>query len=229
MLEGPGILATDYLVENGGQLPELKPLTLNHLNKVLPSSWSRKNPVDVLGDASPNQFVAAVQACLNDEATDGVLAILTPQAIADATEVAQELASFQSQTNKTILACWMGEEEVQEGRKILEAHAIPTYRFPESAVDVFLRMYSHKKHLELLYETPPNIPQRFVPNKSKAKMIIEEAMTKGQHALEEQQSKAVLAAYGIPVNASFLAQNHNGSDPACTNDRIPCCVENCFP
>ena len=204
---GPGILATDYLMGHGGRLPDLKPTTLNHLNKVLPSSWSRKNPVDVLGDASPNQFAEAVHACLNDEATDGVLAILTPQAIADATEVAQELASLQRHTNKTVLACWMGEEEVQEGRNILEANSIPTYRFPESAVDVFLRMYSHKKHLELLYETPPNIPKRFVPNKSEAKKIIENAITKGQQALEEQQSKAVLAAYGIPVNTTFLAKN----------------------
>ncbi|MCB0688423.1 MAG: CoA-binding protein, partial [Saprospiraceae bacterium] len=131
---GPGILATDYLMENGGALPDLSEKTVSTLNKILAFSWSHKNPVDVLGDATPFQYGESVKACLAEPNVDGVLVILTPQNVTDATAVAEEVVKAARHSEKPVFAAWMGEEDVEGGRTVLEENKIPHYRFPERAV-----------------------------------------------------------------------------------------------
>ena len=126
---GPGILATDYLVSHGGQLPKLSPKVVSKLSQVLSHSWSRKNPIDILGDATPDHYGAAIEACIEDEGIDGVLVILSPQDVTDARSVAQVVADVVRDSKKPILASWMGEADVQEGREVLEENQIPNYRF----------------------------------------------------------------------------------------------------
>ena len=148
---GPGVLATDYLTVNGGTLASLSTKSIEQLNTLLPDHWSHGNPVDVLGDADAKKYCEAVKVCAADENVDAILAILVTQAVTEPEDVAKALV--QEKINKPILACWMGEGDVYEGREILEKGRIPNYRYPENVVDVFLKMHSYSKNLELLQQT----------------------------------------------------------------------------
>lgn len=202
---GPGVLATDYLVTRDGQLAHLSEKIIHQLNEDLPSGWSHGNPVDVLGDANAATYHQALAACLADENVDGVLAILTAQAVTDPAGAAREVVKAAANSHKPVLAVWMGESDVAEGRDVLEAGKIPHYRYPESAVDVFLRMCQYSRNLELLYETPEEVPQRFTPRKDSAWRIIRKALSAGRKHLTENEAKDLLACYAIPVGISRLA------------------------
>lgn len=196
---GPGVLATDYLVGNGGQIAELTKSTFQKLNQFLPTHWSHINPIDVLGDADSLTYINAVKACLQDENTDAVLAILTTQDMTDPTQVAKELATINTPKSKTILACWMGEQDVEEGRDVLGKANIPHYRYPESAVDVFLKMYHSAHNLKLLQETPLAIPENFNPDKINAAKLLKSILAEGRYQLMEPEAKQLLAYYEIPI------------------------------
>ncbi|MCB0571370.1 MAG: bifunctional acetate--CoA ligase family protein/GNAT family N-acetyltransferase [Phaeodactylibacter sp.] len=198
---GPGVLATDYLMRNGGALAKLAPETMEGLNSVLPAHWSHNNPVDVLGDASAEHYRQALELCLKDPNVDGVLTILTTQAVTNPTDVAKVLVEVSANYKKPILASWMGEEDVREGREILEAGKIPQYRYPESAVDVFIKMYRYSSNLELLYQTPPAIPQQTHLNTDVARAIIYTIMDEGRTILMENESKELMKSYGIATAA----------------------------
>ncbi len=198
---GPGVLATDYLMRNGGALAKLSPETMEGLNAALPAHWSRNNPVDVLGDASAEHYRQALELCLKDPGVDGVLAILTTQAVTNPADVAKVAVEVSKKYKKTMLASWMGEEDVREGREILEAGKIPHYRYPESAVDVFIKMYHYSRNLELLYQTPPAFPQQLHLQPEVARAIIYTIMGEGRTVLMENESKELMKSYGIPTGA----------------------------
>ncbi len=202
---GPGVLATDYLTTRGGKLAQLAEESITKLSEALPVNWSQGNPVDVLGDASPTAYRKAVEICLADEGVDGVLTILTTQTVTDAAGTASELVKAGKLTRKPVLAAWMGEKDVWEAREILEAGKVPNYRYPESAVDVFLQMWQYTRNVELLYETPPEAPRRFVPKRDAAWHIIRTALSEGRDYLLENEAKALLGCYSIPVGGNFVA------------------------
>ncbi len=202
---GPGILATDYLISRQGVLASLSENTLEQLNRLLPSHWSHGNPVDLLGDAGAEQYAEAVKCCMEDRDVDAILVILTAQSVTDPADVARRLIEIEAP--KPMLACWMGEKEVLDGREILEAGKIPNYRYPESAVDVFLKMYGYSNNLKMLYETPPNIPDRFNPEKDKARELIQQVLNTGRKQMTETEAKVLLQHYGIPVPMGKVVQS----------------------
>ncbi|MBK6948282.1 MAG: acetate--CoA ligase [Haliscomenobacter sp.] len=204
---GPGVLATDYLIRNGGQLARLSPKSLDELNQLLPSTWSRGNPIDLLGDASPDKYRKALQICIHDPGVDAALLILTPQYMTDPKGCAQAVAEAAKGSPKPVLASWMGEDEVQEGRQIFESGRIPNYRFPESAVDAFLRIWRYTRDLQLLYETPPAIPKDFSPDTDSAKQVVADLLSRDRQLLTEIEAKKLLSAYQIPVIKSHFCQN----------------------
>ena len=204
---GPGVLATDYLVNRGGKLALLSDGTYTGLDALLPKHWSRSNPVDVLGDTDADTFKKAVKICLDDDHTDAVLAIFTTQRVTDPTDAAKALASLNIPGSKTIFACWMGEEDVQSGRDLLELESIPHYRYPESAVEVFLKVYHYAHNLELLQETPPAIPARFLPRTDEARALIRNIKGSGRLQLMEHEAKDLLSWYDIPVAPGELVQS----------------------
>lgn len=208
---GPAILATDYLVQNEGKLARLQRSTVLELNKVLPPAWSRGNPVDLLGDATPERYRAALKTCLADKNVDAVLVIFAPQGISTAVEIAQVVVEVAEEAYKPIFACWLGEKEVLEGREMLEKGRVPGYRYPESAVDVFLHMWRYNRNLQLLHETPSEIPRQFTPNKAAVQALIEKALAEKRSSLSELEGKAMLAAYEIPVPESFLATSETAA------------------
>jgi acetyltransferase len=196
---GPGVMAIDELLERQGQLAELLPETIERLNGVLPPHWSHGNPVDVLGDALPQRFAAALDVVVADRNVDAVLAILTPQAMTDPTGTAELVAQSAAKTSKPVLAAWMGGHYVEPGREILSHAGVATYNLPERAVRAFLYLDSYRRNRELLYKTPRQVPLNGSLNRSAAHQKIDEFVAAGRATLTEMESKALLADYGIPA------------------------------
>lgn len=197
---GPGALATDALVLGHGELAELAAKTMGDLNALLPLHWSHHNPVDVLGDADAARFAQALRIVAGDAAVDGVLAILTPQAMTQPTHIAREVAEIAGQINKPLLASWMGAQSVQEGRGILNAAGVPTYDYPDEAAQAFVRMREHRLRLIWLSETQSAHAD---DDESEALPLVGEmidvVLKSGRTLMTEQEAKQLLQVAGIPI------------------------------
>jgi len=208
---GPGVLATDMLVGEGGELARLSEESFRKLDEILPAHWSRSNPVNVLGDAKADRFAKAVEIVSSDANIDGVLVILTPRPMTDAAAVAKELQKFKNLPGKPILASWMGADEVAEGEGILNASGIPTFQYPDIAARIFCYMWRYTRNLQALYETPALTagPSANAANHRRAEEIIQTARSANRTLLTELESKQVLEAYGIPTVDSRIATSED--------------------
>jgi acetyltransferase len=204
---GPGVLATDALITNGGQLAELSPETMDAYNNLLPAAWSHNNPVDILGDASPDRYAEALKIAAQDPNSDGMLVILTPQAMTDPTETAEQLKAYGQTLGKPVIASWMGGDDVKNGEAILNRSNIPTFPYPDTAARMFDYMAHYANNLRSLYETPklPNGSEGTDIQRELAVEIIEKARQAGRTILTEYESKQLLAAYGIPTVVTRIA------------------------
>jgi len=197
---GPGVLATDALIRSGGEMAPLSQDSMNALNQLLPRHWSHNNPIDILGDASPERYVQAVEIAAKDANTNGVLVILAPQANTDPTRTAEQLRPLARLDGKPIIASWMGGAEVANGIAILNRSNIPTFHYPDRAVRAFNFMWRYTYNLRGLYETPAlTQAPASVQDRTLAEDLIRRARVSGRTLLTEFESKRILEAYGIPV------------------------------
>src|SRR5580692_3083650 len=198
---GPGVLATDALMATSGELTVLSPETLRELDSFLSPHWSRSNPVDVLADADAERFVKAVEAVSKDPGSDGLLAVIAPQGLADPTQAARHMAKLARSTGKPLLASWMGGDGVAEGTEILNTAGIPTFSYPDTAARAFTYMWRYTYNLRGLYETPALLegPEPAVEAKRKVSEFVQQARSSGRTMLNEFEAKQLLASYGIPV------------------------------
>ncbi len=205
---GPGVLATDALIRAGGSLAQLSPPTLEQLNQILPPHWSHGNPIDVLGDAGPERFAQALEIVLRDPGSQGCLVILTPQAMTDPTATAAKVVETwrRSGSRQPILASWMGGALVDAGEQILNQAGIPTYRYPDQAARVFSYLWRFSDNLKALYETP-TLPPATAVERERVPQILAQARQQGRTLLTEVESKEILAAYGIPVVPTRVAES----------------------
>lgn len=204
---GPGVLATDMLISSGGELAEPSARTMEQLNQLLPAAWSHNNPIDILGDADSQRYAKAVEIAAADAGSDGMLVILTPQAMTDPTGTAEQLKPYARTTNKPLLACWMGGKDVEGGEDILNAAGIPTYKYPDTAARAFYYMYRYSYNLRALYETPALLADEYAGADGRAKVadLLAGVRQQGRTILTEFESKQVLAAYGIPTVETRIA------------------------
>ncbi|MCF7784871.1 MAG: acetate--CoA ligase family protein [Prosthecobacter sp.] len=197
---GPGALATDALVLGKGELAALSAQTMEDLNALLPECWSHHNPVDVLGDADAARFAQALRIVASDAAVDGVLAILTPQAMTHPTNIARDVSVIAGEIDKPLLASWMGAQSVQEGRGILNAAGVPTYDYPDEAALAFVRMREHRLRLIWLSET---LSAHADDDEGEALPVvggmIETVLKSGRTLMTEQEAKQLLQVAGIPI------------------------------
>ncbi|MBI3849930.1 MAG: bifunctional acetate--CoA ligase family protein/GNAT family N-acetyltransferase [Verrucomicrobia bacterium] len=203
---GPGALATDMLVNSGGQLAEFSETTRAALDQLLPPHWSHNNPIDILGDAGPERYAKAVELAARDANSDGVLAILTPQAMTEAVATAEHLKPFAKLDGKPLLACWMGGPAVEGGEAILNSSSIPTFKYPDRAARAFDLMWRYTQNLRSLYETPALNGTKSEPKSgSKPTELMAKARKAGRTLLTEFESKQILVAYDIPTVATRVA------------------------
>ena len=205
---GPGVLATDALIGGGGELAEISEATMEALNAFLPGPWSHNNPIDILGDAGADRYAKALEIAAADEHADGLLVILTPQAMTDAIGTARELTRFARIEGKPVLASWMGGEDVEKGAAILREAGIPTFPYPDTAVKLFNATWRFADDLKALYETPTGAHDGDEdPDRARAARIIDDARRDGRTLLTEVESKELLAAYGIPITETVVADS----------------------
>ncbi len=204
---GPGVMATDRAVDLGLTMATLSDATIEYLNQYLPPNWPHSNPVDIIGDAQADRYHHAVKACLEDENVDGVLAILTPQAMTKPLESAQALIALANTHRKPLLTCWMGETQVAEARDAFTKAHRPHFRTPEPAVEVFSHLSAYYRNQKLLMQMPGPLSHHVEPDVESARLIIEGAMQDHRKVLSEMESKALLSAFHIPVARTMVAHS----------------------
>lgn len=208
---GPGVLATDALITAGGALAEVSPGTIAELNKILPAAWSHNNPIDVLGDASADVYAQTLEIAGKDPGSDGLLVILTPQAMTDCTGTAEKLKQFGHIAGKPVLASWMGGKDVAEGEAVLNRAGIPTFPYPDTAARVFSQMWRYADNLRALYETPvPSASANdLASGRAQAGALLQSVRATGRTILTEAESKELLSCYHIPTVLTKVAKTES--------------------
>jgi acetyltransferase len=202
---GPGVMATDALVCRGGTLATLSDETLRRLDEVLPATWSHANPVDIIGDAPAERYRRTLELLLADAQSDAVLFIHAPTAIVPSADIARALAPLAKAASRNVLACWLGGDAVAEARRICSEAGIPSFDTPEDAVNAYLQIVHYRQAQNLLMEVPSAASTSFAADRAAARKVVRTALEQGRPLLSEPESKAVLAAYGIPVVQTRLA------------------------
>ncbi len=206
---GPGVMAADRAADLGIELSTLARTTVETLDTVLPPSWSKRNPLDIIGDADAARYRQALSACMADAAVDGVLVILTPQAMTQPLAIAEAVIEVAGHFNKPLLACWMGDAQVAEARAAFSRARIPNFRTPEPAVEVFSYISAYVRNQQLLLQTPGPQSHQIKPDGDGARIVIENILAGGRKILSEMESKALLAAFHIPVTKTVVVHSPN--------------------
>ena len=206
---GLAVMATDSLVARGGRLAELGSETIARLDAVLPPTWSHGNPVDLIGDAPGDRYAAALDAVLADPGVDAVLVLHAPTAIASGQEAAAAVAEVvrKRESRPDVFASWLGRAGAEQAHRALREAGIATYDAPDDAIAAFAHLRAHHASQVLLRETPPSLPADFAPRPADARAVIDGALAAGGEHLSEPESKAILAAYGVPVVPTRIARD----------------------
>lgn len=208
---GPGVMATDSLISLGGKLVKLSENTMEKLNNYLPPFWSHGNPIDVLGDATPERFAKSTEIVLEDENVDAVLVLLTPQAMTDPTATAEAIAKMSANTTKTIMAGWLGGKSMREGIQIFNNAGISSYGTPEQAIKAFMTLSDYSQNLKMLYETPKEVPVSFQYDRQKLREKYLKNIFPKAKILNEDDSKMLVNDYGIDTTHPTPAATEDGA------------------
>lgn len=206
---GPGVLAADWISEIKLQLACLTPEQALALKPEVPPLASLCDLIDVSEEAGPEHFKAAVEAAGKARQVDGVLVIFSPKIGIDSATIATALAQANKHLGKPLLTCLMGDASVGEARSVLNEAAIPTFRTPEAAVGAFGNIATFYQNQQLLQQTPPPMSDLAKPDVEGARMLIESVLAERRKVLTEMESKALLAAFHIPVTKTILARSVN--------------------
>jgi len=195
---GVGIIATDLLMDEGGELAALQPRTVTQLDRHMPRAWSRGNPVDIVGDADGARYAAAVDALADDRGVGAVLAMNVPTALTSSVEAARAVTGAPGAKMVPLIGCWIGGPQAEAGRKVLHEAGIPAYDTPLRAVRGFMHIVQYRRGQRALQRTPPSVPEARSDTQL-VRAIVHGALAEKRKVLTEPEAKRVLAAYGIPV------------------------------
>ncbi len=218
---GPGVMSTDRAEDVGIQMAQLNPASLESLNTVLPPHWSHANPIDILGDATADRYQQALEVCINDDNIDGILVILTPQAMTEPTLVAEYIIDGAKTSHKPVLASWTGGAKVQAGRDLFANSKVAHFNTPETAVDAFAFLANYAENQILLKQIPTVTDELAQPDVAGARLIIERVLSEGRQVLTAQESKAILAAFNIPVTQTISVASAKDAMIASETLRFP--------
>ena len=221
---GPAVLATDAAVLNKAYMALLDEATLKKLNEFLPSAWSHRNPIDILGDATAQMYGKTIEWVSRDKNTDGLLVILSPQDMTDPVATAQELLSY-SNKEKPLLASWMGGDAVAEGIKILTKGGVPVFEYPDEAAKTFGAMWRYSQNITSLYEVAELRDVELLKAEQRdnrlAHELIEQVRLQGRTLFTEAESKLLLSHFDIPVVETILALNESEAVDLCCQMGFP--------
>ena len=206
---GPGVMATDRAADLAVPLANLSDKTIADLDALLPATWSRSNPMDIIGDATADRYEAALRVALADPGIHMVVVMLTPQAMTDPTACARAVIAVvqdQAAPVKPVLACWMGETLVSEARALFDQAGIPQFRSPEAAVEALAYLLAFRRNQQALLQTPAPTPESEPGDIDGARMILAACRKAGRKVLTTRESKAILSAFRIPTSPTILAR-----------------------
>ena len=219
---GPGVLATDAVIEKGGKIAKLSSETIDKLNSFLPAHWSKGNPVDILGDSNEDIYQKTIEVCLEDKNIDGLLTICVPQVVADPRGLSDRIISLAKKSVKPITVAFPGEESVYHAKQLLNRNDVPAYSTPEEAVESYMYLYHYARNLELLYETPEELDINPSPSdQEKLKGIIEKALKEKRTILTEAESKQFIERYGIKTTGTIIAKTKSEAVKAADKTGYP--------
>jgi acetyltransferase len=204
---GPGVMAADRASDLEVPLAELSAATIDRISAALPAHWSHSDPVDILGDADSERYRAATEIVLADSHVDGLLVLLTPQAMTDPTACAEGVIAAAKQAHKPVLACWMGQNLVAQGRQRFADAGIPHFNSPEGGVDAFGYLACYRRNQKALLQVPAPLSKHREPDVEGARLIIEHALSERRRTLNNTESKAILKAFRIPASPSVNASS----------------------
>jgi acetyltransferase len=221
---GPGVIAADSAAENAVPLAELAPATMAALAPAMPRQCSSVNPIDILGDAPPERFRAAAAAALADPGVDALLALYSPVAVTPPEAAARAVAEAARSSAKPVFAAWLGDINPSESRAYLDSHGIPNFYTPENAVEAFSYLGVYRRNQTQLLEVPPAASQaesQAAPDLAAVERIRLQALAEGRTQLTEHESKALLAAFGLPVPRTVVAATREAAVAAAREIGFP--------
>ena len=221
---GAGIIATDLLMDEGGELATLLPRTIGNLDKQMPRAWSRANPVDIVGDADGVRYAAALNGLADDRGVGAVLAMNVPTALTSSVEVARAIVGAPGAKVVPVIGCWIGGPEAQAGRNVLHDAGIPAYDTPLRAVRGFMHLVEYRRGQRALQRTPPSVPE-VRSDTDFVRAIVQGALAEKRSVLTEPEAKRVLAAYGIPVVPTEIVRDAAGAAAAAVRIGFPVAVK----
>jgi acetyltransferase len=204
---GAGVLATDSLLDRDGHLAELSPDTIAALDKDLPRTWSHANPVDIIGDAPPERYAAALSILLRAAEVDCVLVLNCPTAVASGEDAARAVIDTAAAARKTVLTNWLGADAAAKPRAMFGSAGLPTYETPDQAVRGYMDMVRYRRAQQLLMEVPASVSSEFMPRTEEAARIVAEALSEKRDWLDTVEIAALLGCYGIKAPRSVFAKS----------------------
>jgi acetyltransferase len=197
---GMGILATDRLIDEGGELAELSDASIAQLDGVLPPAWSHGNPVDIIGDADAARYRATLDTVIADPNVDATLVLNCPVAVASSVASAAAVVDAHvTHRDKPLLTSWVGGSHQRDSRALFAEHRVPSYDTPEDAVRAFMYLVNYQRSQAALLETPPSIPEAMHPDRERARAIVAQGLDRGGGWLDPLAARELIAAYEIPV------------------------------
>jgi acetyltransferase len=218
---GPGVISTDALIEDNGRVAKLEKNTIKKLDAILPASWSKGNPVDILGDATPERYSNALSVCVKDKNTDAILVLLTPQSMTAPAEVALEAVKIAKKSKKPIITCWMGGADTERGVKVLFENNIPIFRNPENAVKSFMYISRQQKKVKKIKTKSASAIKNFKPKYKANEKIIKSAQEDKRVVLLESEAREFLSNYGIKSPGNAVARSVNEAERLSTKIGYP--------
>jgi acetyltransferase len=207
---GAGVLAVDQLVDCEGELAELSAQTIAALDAALPPTWSHANPVDIIGDAPPERYAAAITAVAADDGVDAVMVLNCPTGLASPTAAASTVAQLTDAGKiggKPVLTCWLGEHTARQGRQILQAAGVASFETPSDASLALSYLGDWGKAQRALKRVPSSRSEDAASDREAVQQIFREVAREGRRMLTEPEAKAAIAAYGIEVPQTIIAAN----------------------
>lgn len=202
---GIGVLATDALLDRNGMLAALTAETIAKLDRVLPKTWSRSNPVDIIGDAPAQRYSDALGILLDASEVDCVLVLNCPTAVASSADAARAVIETATQKKRPVLTSWLGTQTAEAARSLFNAAGLPAYETPDQAVRGFMHLIRYRRAQEALREVPPSLPAEFAPDISRARKLIAEAIAAGEKWLSPLRLNALFQCYAIPAPRLAIA------------------------
>lgn len=222
---GPGVMATDALIRAGGRLGALSERVINDLDAVLPRNWSSGNPVDIIGDAPAERYLAALEILAGAPETDALLILHSPTALASSADIAAKIAPLLSKKTRASFTCWLGGDGTRHAKEIFHQHGLATFDTPEDGAKAFMQIVNYRRNQTLLTETPPSLPDEISPDTQSANEVIAGALSEGREILTEPEAKSVLAAYEIPIVETRIAANPEQAVDAAKSLGLPVAVK----